>query len=156
LFSGKPANKTVVQPKLITAAIGPENFTQVGNKEIAIKQISTGKVFPVGTFNVESDSVELKVGNWGPQSTVVKNIPNQGPDGNAGIWIEVSGVQGLGEVQVLFSGKPANKTVVQPKLITAAIGPENFTQVGNKEIAIKQVSTGKVFHVGMFNVESAK
>jgi hypothetical protein len=110
----------------------------------------------VACSKTEPSSVELKVGNWGPQSTVVKNIPNQGPDGNAGIWIEVSGVQGLGEVQVLFSGKPANKTVVQPKLITAAIGPENFTQVGNKEIAIKQVSTGKVFHVGMFNVESAK
>jgi hypothetical protein len=110
----------------------------------------------VACGKTEPSSVDLKVGNWGPQSTVVKNIPNQQPDGSAGIWIEISGAHELGEAQVLFSGEPAKKTVVQSKLITAAIGPENFTQVGNKEIAIKQVSTGKVFPVGTFKVESAK
>lgn len=104
----------------------------------------------------ETSSTELQVGNWGPQTTTVNNIPNRQLDGNAGIWIEIAEVHGLGELQVLFSGQPAKVTVVQPKLITAAIAPDEFTQAGNKEVAIRQVSTGKVFHVGTFHVEPVR
>lgn len=100
--------------------------------------------------------VNLKINNWGPQSTVVGVIPGLQPDGSAGIWIQVSGALWLGDAQVLFSGQPARATSVQPKLITAAISPENFSKSGKKEISIKQVSTGKVFPVGFLNVEAPK
>jgi hypothetical protein len=100
--------------------------------------------------------VDLKVGNWGPQTTAAKTVPNPQPDGGAGIWIEVSDTQGLGDAQVLFGGEPAKITVVQSKLITASVAPQNFAQPGSKEVAIKQVSTGKVFPVGTFKVELAK
>lgn len=101
-------------------------------------------------------AVELKVGNWGPQSSTAGDIPNKQPDGSLGLWIQVSGEQGLGDMQVLFAGQPAKATAVQDKLITAAISPEQLAQTGNKEVVIKQVSTGKTFSVGTFNVTPAK
>lgn len=100
--------------------------------------------------------VDLKIINWGPQSTVVDMIPGLQPDGSAGIWIQVSGALGLGDAQVLFDGQPARATSVQPNLITAAISPKKFTKPGKKEISIKQVSTGKVFTVGFLNVGVSK
>ena len=69
-----------------------------------------------------------------------------------GIWIEVSGAQRLGEAQVLFSGQPAKTTSVQEKLITAAIADDQLAVIGNKEIAIKQIETGKLFPVGTLKV----
>ena len=97
-----------------------------------------------------SPVVELKVINWGPQSAKVGTNPNKQPDGSMGLWVEVSGTQGLGEAQVLFSGQPAKSTSVQEKLITAAIATDQLAVVGNKEVAIKQIGTGKLFPVGIF------
>lgn len=94
-----------------------------------------------------------RIGVWGPQSTTVNTIPNIQPDGNAGIWIEIFGFQGLGELQVLFSGLPAKITVVQPNLITAAITPDTFTRIGKYDVVIKQISTGIEYPVGMFHVK---
>jgi hypothetical protein len=108
------------------------------------------------TSATASTSVDLKVGNWGPQSTKVGVIPNQQPDGGMGIWIEVSGTQGLGEAQVLFGGQPAMVTSVQEKGITASIAPEQLTELGKKELVIKQIATNKLFPVGVFDVQSAK
>lgn len=95
-------------------------------------------------------TLELKVVNWGPQSAKIGTNPNKQPDGSMGIWIEVSGTQGLGEAQVLFSGQPAKSTSVQEKLITAAIATDQLAVVGDKEVAIKQIGTGKLFPVGIF------
>jgi len=69
-----------------------------------------------------------------------------------GLWIEVSGTQGLGEAQVLFSGQPAKLTTVQDKLITAAIATDQLAVAGNKEVVIKQIATGKLFPVGTFKL----
>ena len=101
-------------------------------------------------------AVELKVINWGPQSTNVGIIPNKQPNGVMGIWIEVSGTQGFGEAQVLFGGQPAAATYVQEKVITAAIAPAQLAEPGKKEIVIKQIATNKVFPVGVFDVQAAK
>lgn len=101
---------------------------------------------------VASSAIEFRVNNWGPQSTKAEINPNKQPDGSMGIWIEVSGAQGLGEVQVLFSGNPAKSTSVQGKLITAAIGVDQLSITGDKEIAVKQIETGKIFSVGTFKV----
>lgn len=103
-----------------------------------------------------STSVDLKVINWGPQSTKVGVIPNKQPGGSMGVWIEVSGTQGLGEAQVLFAGQPAMTTSVQEKIITAAIAPEQLAELGKKEIVIKQLTTDKLFPVGTFDIQPAK
>lgn len=97
-----------------------------------------------------SPAFELKVVNWGPQSAKIGTNPNKQPDGSMGIWIEVAGTQGLGEAQVLFSGQPAKSTSVQEKLITAAIATDQLAVAGDKEVAIKQSGTGKLFPVGIF------
>ena len=103
----------------------------------------------------EPPKVDLKVENWGPQTTQATIVPNAQADGGAGIWIQVTGAEALGAAQVTFGGEPA-VTVVQPKVITASIPAKNFAQPGSKEIAIKQVSTGKVFPVGTFKIEPGK
>ena len=99
-----------------------------------------------------SPTFELKVVNWGSQSTKVGTNPGKQADGSMGLWIEVSGTQGLGEAQVLFSGQPAKSTSVQEKLITAAIASDQLAVAGDKEVAIKQIGTGKLFPVGILKV----
>jgi hypothetical protein len=54
LFGGQPALVSTVQPKLVTAGIAPEALAQPGTWEVSIKQLSTGKIFPAGTFTVEA------------------------------------------------------------------------------------------------------
>jgi hypothetical protein len=99
------------------------------------------------------DCFDLKIGKWGPQSMVLGDIPNKQPNGYLGIWIQVTGEQRIGEVEVLFDGKPFHGTV-KTKLITTGIPPEELTQPGKKEIVIKQVLTGKTFPVGTFVIDS--
>lgn len=94
-----------------------------------------------------SPTFELKVINWGPQSTKVGTNPNKQPDGNMGVWIEVAGTQGLGEAQVIFGGQPAKVTFVLEKNVNAAISTEQLSQAGNKEVVIKQISTEKTYVV---------
>lgn len=53
-FAGQPAKLTSIQDKLITAAIGPDQVAVSGVREISIKQVGTGKLFPVGIFKVSA------------------------------------------------------------------------------------------------------
>lgn len=99
-----------------------------------------------------STTFELKINRWGPDSAKIGIIPNKQPDGSMGIWIEVSSTENLGEAQVLFDGHPAKVTSVQPKLITASISSEELAAAGDKDVSLKQTSTGKVFPVGTFKV----
>jgi peptidoglycan/LPS O-acetylase OafA/YrhL len=100
--------------------------------------------------------VDLKIGNWGPQSTTIDIVPNKQPGGGMGVWIEASGIKELGEVQVLFAGTPAKTTTVQEKLITAEISPEQLSIAGKKDIAIKRLVTNELFPVGVFDVQLSK
>lgn len=132
-----------------------------------MKYLAVITVFAIGTIlsgcdkseqanqkisDAASSAFELKVVNWGPQSTKVGTNPNKQSDGSLGVWIEVAGTQELGEAQVLFSGKPAKSTSVQEKLITAAIDIEQLAVAGDKEVAVKQIGTGRLFPVGIFKV----
>ena len=116
-----------------------------------MKNLTTISILAIAIILSACDKTEqLKVINWGPQSAKVGTNPNKQPDGSMGLWIEVSGTLGLGETQVLFSGQPAKSTSVQEKLITAAIAADQLAVVGDKEVAIKQIGTGKLFPVGIF------
>lgn len=99
---------------------------------------------------------ELKVTGWGPQAAPVGTVPNKQPDGNMGIWIQVAGTQGLGEVQISFAGQAVKSPVIQEKLITIAVAPNQLAEPGDKEITIKQTATNNVFKVGVFKVVPAK
>jgi len=101
------------------------------------------------------DVAALKIENWGPRSMIVGDIPNRQPNGVMGLWILASGVPDLGRVHVSFNGQPA-VTTVSGKGMTAAIFPEQLTRPGKKEVVIKQISTGKIFPVGVFEVQAGK
>ncbi len=108
------------------------------------------------TPSVTEPLTELKVHNWGPQTALAGTVPNPQPDGNMGIWIQVAGTQGLGEVQISFAGQAVKAPVIQDKLITIAVAPGQLAEPGDKEIAIKQTATNNVFKVGIFRVVAAK
>jgi hypothetical protein len=96
-------------------------------------------------------SPSLKVIRWGPENAKVGEIPNKQPDGKMGIWIDVTQTQGLGEMEVLFDGKPV-PTSVEPKLITAGVSPEAFTTEGEKKVEIKILNLNQIIQVGTFKV----
>ena len=99
-----------------------------------------------------NNSNTLKVLKWGPNEvTKIGAIPNKQPDGKMGIWIDVSSTEGLGEIQILFAGKP-EPTAVSPKLVTCGVSPEEISIAGDKTIELKIVKTGQVIQVGNFRV----
>lgn len=99
---------------------------------------------------------QLSVTSWGPQTTVAGVIENRQANGGMGMWIDVANTQGLGEAEVLFDGKPGKHINVDSKLITVEIAPEQIATAGKYAVAVKQVSTGKLFPVGEFEVQAAK
>lgn len=103
-------------------------------------------------------AADFKIVDWGPKSTSAGVVPNIQPDGGAGIWISIEKGDKLGPVKVLFSGRPATASYQTPSgdLITASIQPRQFLDPGYKDVAIKQMSTGKIVPVGKFLVESGK
>lgn len=118
-------------------------------------------IFKELTYNTPISAVsnsELKVIKWGPASMLAGEIParNKGKDGSLNVWVEVSDTDGLGKAVLLFGGQMAKATFVEKHLITAAISPEQLTQVGEKKVLIKQVSGGKIFPVGSFTINPAK
>ena len=135
-----------------------KSLTTISILAIAIILSACGKTEQANqkTSVEASPTFELKVINWGAQSAKVGTSLSNQPDGGMGMWIEVAGTQGLGDAQVIFDGQPAKATSVQEKLITASISTEQLTRAGNKEVVVKQISTGKTYLVGTFIVESAK
>lgn len=98
-------------------------------------------------------AINLQVVGWGPQTANVgAEVPNKQPDGQMGLWIKVNSTEGLGEAQVLFGGQAAEKIVVTPDLITAAIPPAWINAAGDKTVEIKQVGSQKTFAVGTLKV----
>jgi hypothetical protein len=99
---------------------------------------------------------QLKILSWGPQTTTQGVAPNLQADGHTEISIQVTGDENLivdGTMQVLFDGKPAEATKVEPGKITASIFADQFNSLGKKEVSIRQAFTGNKFPIGMFNVE---
>lgn len=97
-------------------------------------------------------AAKLRILNWGPRSAPAGTVPNAQPDGAAGIWVQVANADDIGDVRMTLDGKPASSTGVSPGAITAAFAPALFSAEGTHEIAIEQLSTGKVIKVGSFSV----
>lgn len=120
-----------------------------------MKKILLLSIFTIITFvsacSYNNESSSLKILKWGPDEAKIGTIPNKQPDGKMGIWIDVLSTEGIGEVQVLFAGKP-QPTVIEPKLITAGVVPEDISVAGDKKIEIKLVSTGQIIPVGTFKI----
>ena len=100
----------------------------------------------------------ISVVDWGPKSTSAGVVPNVQLDGGAGIWIKIKKEHGLGPVKVLFADHLAMGSYQAPSgdLITASIRPREFRHPGYKDVAIKQLSTGRIFPVGKFLVQPGR
>ena len=97
----------------------------------------------------------VKIIDWGPQSTTVGVNPNVQPGGELGIWIRLSSTKELGEVQLMFNGQPALvTTVVDDGLITAAVAADQLHAIGKKELTLLQTQTKKNVQIGVFTVLS--
>ena len=81
-------------------------------------------------------------------------VSNKQPNGSMGIWIRASNVIDGAKLEVLFDGQPASVTTVQNGLITAAISSELIMSIGEHEIVVRHLSTGKSVSVGKFSVYS--
>lgn len=114
---------------------------------------ASSAVAPSVLSAASSTKAELQIIDWGPQSAKVGQIPNKQADGSMGVWISVSNTKEFGEAQVVFGGQPARFTSVQDKAINAAVDGNFLKQAGVKDVAIKQISTGKTFSVGQFKIE---
>jgi hypothetical protein len=106
--------------------------------------------------DVISKNVVLKILDWEPRFTQVGVVPNEQPDGGAGLSIKIEkvNVAELGPIKVFFSNRSAwiNHQDPSGELITASIPPRLFKKLGQSEVSIKQLSTGQIFHVGYFDV----
>ena len=69
-----------------------------------------------------------------------------------GIWIQVEDTKGLGPAQVFVGSTLGDPTNVERKIRTAGFPPEVITKAGNKEVTVKQISSGKSFSVGTLKV----
>lgn len=152
LLGGQSALNTEVRPGIITANFPPDIYAKVGEYTLEIQQATTGKKIRIGTFVVNnidgSKPFVVKIGNWGPQTVALNEVPNLQPDGNGALWFEIGNARLLGEVQVIIAGQPALSTSVQEKAITAAFPPVLFTKPGEKEVKFRHVATGQQFIVG--------
>ena len=97
---------------------------------------------------------QFVVTEWGPKSTHSGVVSNKQPNGSMGIWIRASNVIDGAKLEVLFDGQPASVTTVQNGLITAAISSELIMSIGEHEIVVRHLSTGKSVSVGKFSVYS--
>lgn len=111
---------------------------------------------PAQATPASNPAFELNVTSWGPQSTAVGVIENKQLTGGMGMWIDVSDTKGMGEAEVIFDGKPGKHINIGSKLITVEISPEQIAAAGKYAVAVKQVSTGKLFPVGEFEVKATK
>lgn len=94
------------------------------------------------------EPLKVKMGNWGPQSLALNEVPNQQPDGRGALWFEVGNTHELGEMQVVIGGVVDSTTSIQEKVITASFPPSLFAQPGEKEVIMRQVASGQEFIVG--------
>jgi hypothetical protein len=102
-----------------------------------------------------SDTSDLKMSNWGPQSMTIGEIPNKQPTGNMGVWIQVAGKKD-GDYQVQFDGHSLEAVGGDANLITAGVPPDLLGAVGTKEITIKEIKTGKTYVAGKFVINSVQ
>jgi hypothetical protein len=100
--------------------------------------------------------INLHVLDWGPRSTQAGIVPNRQPDGGVGVWIKIGkiNIEDVGPVNVYFSGRPGDGNYMDSngELIASSIPPRLFKKAGKYSVDLKQLSTGKMFHVGYFIV----
>lgn len=118
---------------------------------------SSPRILLCWPHNIVNKNVDIKVIDWNPRTTRIGVVPNEQIDGGAGLMIKTEkiNIAELGPIKVLFSGTPAwsNYQAASGDFITASIPPRFFKKSGKYEVSIKQLTTGRISHVGYFDVK---
>lgn len=103
--------------------------------------------------NVNVNVSALKVVQWGPKSTKAGTPFNVQPDGNSGIFVELSGDVPLTKFEGTIGGKPLSGVVASGKVVTATILTEYLATPGNYPIELVVPAANARIAVGAFVVE---
>lgn len=87
--------------------------------------------------------------DWGPQDARVGEVPNEQPDGSAGIWIRIGCATAA--TQILFDGM-ALPTTVQPGLLTARLDPAYLTVARQAQLAVHDPDSDETLPVGVMAI----
>jgi hypothetical protein len=96
----------------------------------------------------------VNIVRWGPDHAKAGESFNIQPDGNPGVWFELSGpVTGV-ELTATLDGKPLTGVVANGNIVTATIPLDYLTVPGTYLVELQTPSLGKKMLAGSFTVES--
>lgn len=99
------------------------------------------------------DVSTLKVVQWGPKTTKAGTPFNAQPDGNSGMFVELSGDVPLTKFEGTIGGKPLSGVVASGKVVTATIPAEYLATPGTYPIELIVPAQNARIAVGDFTVE---
>lgn len=99
------------------------------------------------------DVSTLKVVQWGPKSTKAGATFNAQPDGNSGMFVELSGDVPLTKFEGTIGGKPLSGVVASGKVVTATIPAEYLATPGTYPVELVVPAQNARIAVGNFTVE---
>jgi 2-polyprenyl-3-methyl-5-hydroxy-6-metoxy-1,4-benzoquinol methylase len=133
----------------VTRLLRPEGLFFIG----ARKDARISSIQSLGDSTKQTKKIIIE--SWGPTSSTVGVVPNVQPNGFMGLCIVPKKFKKLRNIEVLFSGEPADTTFIGDKFIAAGISPERFSEAGSYHVSIRQTSTGATYPVGLFRVSNS-
>ena len=99
------------------------------------------------------DVSTLKIVQWGPKSTKAGTMFNAQPDGNSGMFVELSGDAPLTKFEGTIGGKPLSGVIASGKVVTATIPAEYLATPGTYPVELVVPAQNARIAVGNFTVE---
>jgi hypothetical protein len=130
----------------ITALLGAAGCSD--NKPVATATPNSEKATPGSAVSLS----EIKVGNWGPQETIAGTPFNVQPTGKSAVWIQVTGLNISGGMQVLFGDKQLEDVSASDQIVTGAVPNALIEQPGDRSIVLIEGATNRKVTVGTFRV----
>lgn len=112
---------------------------------------------PAAAANAESAETQpaaaLTIVQWGPDKTAAGEAFNVQPDGNSGMWFQLSSVPPPAEYAGSIGGKPMIAVVANGNIVAGTVPPDYISTPGTYPVVITITTTGQKFEVGNFVVE---
>lgn len=106
------------------------------------------------TGSTESEApAALSIVQWGPDKTAAGETFNLQPDGNSGMWFQLSSVPPPSEYAGTIGGKPMISVVANGNIVAGTVPPDYLATPGTYPIVLTITTTGQKFEVGNFIVE---
>lgn len=114
----------------------------------------TEPVAASATDSAESKaSAALTIVQWGPDKTTAGEAFNVQPDGNSGMWFQLSSVPPPAEYAGTIGGKPMISVVANGNIVAGTVPPDYLSTPGSYPVVLTITTTGQKFEVGNFIIE---